>query len=71
MIDAVLNLLFRCAHRHLSPMTPVRKGAETFVICHDCGKKFAYDLNKMRIGKAIRRDPGPQACAKAQTQMKA
>jgi len=58
VIDTVLNLLFRCAHRHLTrPFTP--KGAqgarhgETYVVCLDCAKRFAYDLKGMRIGKAI------------------
>ncbi len=58
MIDTVWNLLCRCAHRHLTrPFTPVGdQGAphgETYVVCLDCTKQFAYDLKGMRIGKAI------------------
>jgi hypothetical protein len=58
MIDTVVNLLFRCAHRKLTrPVTPVSKAGvphgETYVVCLDCGKQFSYDLNAMRIGKAI------------------
>jgi hypothetical protein len=58
MIDTLLNLLFRCAHRHLTrPITPVSKAGvphgETYVVCLDCAKQFAYDLKEMRIGKAI------------------
>jgi hypothetical protein len=58
MIDTVLNLLFRCPHRRLTnPMTPVTKSGkphvETYVVCLDCGKQFRYDLEEMRIGKAI------------------
>ena len=54
MIDSVLNLLFRCSHRRLTrPVTPVsRTGAmdgQTYVVCLDCGKQFAYDLRAMRI----------------------
>jgi hypothetical protein len=26
---------------------------ETYVVCLDCAKQFAYDLKEMRIGKAI------------------
>jgi hypothetical protein len=58
VIDTLLNLLFRCAHRRLtSPLTPVsKKGVphgDTYVVCLDCGKQFEYDLNEMRMGKAI------------------
>ena len=58
MIDTVLSLLFNCSHRHLTrPFTPVSKSgvahSETYVVCLDCAKQFAYDLNTMRIGRAI------------------
>ncbi len=58
MIDSVLNLLFRCAHRRLTrPVTPVSRSGvphgETYVVCLDCGKQFSYDLQEMRIGKVI------------------
>jgi hypothetical protein len=58
MIDTLLNLLFRCAHRRLTtPFTPVSQAGvphgATYVVCLDCGKQFAYDLKKMRTGKAI------------------
>lgn len=65
MIDAILNLLFHCAHRHLTrPFTPrgeegVPHGA-TYVVCLDCTKQFAYDWQEMRIGKAI--DHARDAC---------
>jgi hypothetical protein len=57
-IDTVLNLLFRCAHRHLTrPFTPLDKQGvphgETYVVCLDCTKQFAYDLTEMKIGEAI------------------
>jgi len=29
------------------------KNPQTYVVCLDCGKQFAYDLNTMHIGKAI------------------
>jgi hypothetical protein len=58
MIDTVLNLLFRCPHRRLTrPVTPAgRYGeppGETYVVCLDCGKQFAYDTERMRIGKPL------------------
>src|SRR4051812_23066004 len=58
MIDTLLNLMFRCSHRRLTrPVTPVSKAGvphgETYVVCLDCGKQFAYDLKEMRIGKVI------------------
>jgi hypothetical protein len=54
MIDSLLNLLFRCSHRRLTrPVTPVNRAGvsdgQTYVVCLDCGKQFAYDLRKMRI----------------------
>ena len=65
VIDTLLNLLFRCAHRRLtSPLTPVsKKGVprgDTYVVCLDCGKQFDYDLKEMRIGKPI--DHSNDAC---------
>ncbi len=58
MIDTVLNLLFRCSHRHLTrPVTPARKAGEkqggTYVVCLDCGKQFAYDFGRMKMGEQI------------------
>ena len=58
VIDTLLNLLFRCSHRHLTrPVAPITKAgqphSQSYVVCLDCGKQFEYDLNEMRIGKAI------------------
>jgi len=58
MIDSVLNLLFRCPHKRLTrPVTPIRVDGkphgDTYVVCLDCGKQFAYDLKQMRIGKLL------------------
>ena len=65
MMDTIFNLLFRCGHRRLTrPFTPVAaQGAarpETYVVCLDCAKQFAYDLTAMRIGRAI--DHSHHAC---------
>jgi DNA-directed RNA polymerase subunit RPC12/RpoP len=58
MIDSVANLLFRCSHRRLTrPVTPVSKRGvphgQTYVVCLDCGKQFAYDLEQMRVGRPL------------------
>ena len=58
MIDSLVNLIFRCSHRHLSrPLTHAGKAgvrsSESYVVCLDCGRHFAYDVEQMRIGKAI------------------
>src|SRR5205085_7012082 len=57
MIDTLLNLLFRCGHRRLTrPVSAVAKPGthgETYVVCLDCGKQFAYDFTRMKIGKPL------------------
>jgi hypothetical protein len=60
MIDTVLNLLFRCAHRRLTrPVAAITKAgqpqSQSYIVCLDCGKQFEYDLKEMRIGKVIDR----------------
>ena len=65
VIDTVWNLLFRCAHRHLTrPFTPMGEQGvphgETYVVCLDCTKQFAYDLKEMRLGRVI--DHSHDAC---------
>jgi hypothetical protein len=63
LIDTLLNLVFRCAHRRLTrPVTPVHKDDSphgTYVVCLDCGKQFSYDPKEMRLGKAI--EPSQEA----------
>jgi hypothetical protein len=58
MIDSVLNLLFRCSHPRLTrPVTPVTKAGvpqgQTYVVCLECGKQFAYDLDEMRVRRPL------------------
>jgi hypothetical protein len=58
VIDSLLNLLFRCSHRRLTrPFAPITKAgqphSQSYVVCLDCGKQFGYNLNEMRIEKAI------------------
>jgi VWFA-related protein len=45
----MVNLLFGCWHRHKS--FPITLGSKTYVVCHDCGCRFAYDWSKMRADK--------------------
>jgi hypothetical protein len=30
---------------------------EPYVVCFECGTRFAYDAREMRLGKAIREEP--------------
>lgn len=57
MIGRVFDLLFGCGHKRLSrPVTPAKKNAgprQTYVVCLDCGKRLAYDLTAMRVGKVL------------------
>jgi len=64
----LVDLLFGCWHKNLSFPVSVRQDQRaslaarrtgTYVVCLDCGREFAYDLQDMRIvpwqvGKAIR-----------------
>ena len=60
MLSNVADWIFGCSHRHTSFPFTLRKGAgngrnplrsETYVVCLDCGKRFAYDWSEMRITK--------------------
>jgi hypothetical protein len=57
MIGRIFDLLFGCGHRRLSrPVTPAKGTGgprQTYVVCFDCGKRLAYDLNEMRVGKVL------------------
>ena len=53
-----MNLLLGCRHRRVTrPITPLRKSAsepgETYVACLECGQRFHYDLETMRMGAVI------------------
>jgi hypothetical protein len=64
MVLKILQLLsIACSHRKISkPFTsgfdaggkdadwmPVGNGPSHYVVCLDCGKKFGYDWNNMRV----------------------
>jgi len=61
MVQSILNTLFGCGHQRTTfPLTPGRKNAapsatrlNTYVVCLDCGKEFAYAWDGMRIGQAV------------------
>ena len=62
MFASVFSRLFQCAHKHLTrPMAPVRhRGApqgDSYVVCLDCGQRFAYDAKEWKIGAALRDKP--------------
>jgi DNA-directed RNA polymerase subunit RPC12/RpoP len=65
MIDSLMNLLFRCSHRRLSrPLASVRRAGdrheEPYIVCLDCGKRFEYDRQKMKIVKSAGTPVSPQ-----------
>jgi len=63
MLQSIFSTLFGCSHsRTTFPLTPGRKNAapsatrkDTYVVCLDCGKEFAYDWEGMRIGQPVPR----------------
>jgi hypothetical protein len=70
MVEKMLQLLaLSCRHRRITqPFTastasvtsrsaswePVGVGPSHYVVCLDCGRKFTYDWNEMRIVKTAR-----------------
>jgi len=62
MIDSLYNAVFRCSHKRTSfPQRPATKPgappAEMYVVCLDCGKRFHYDWEQMRMGEQIAPPP--------------
>jgi hypothetical protein len=62
LLGSLFDLVFACKHRRTTfPFTPVKRKtgaqgefpAETYVVCLDCGKQFAYDWETMQLGKAV------------------
>ena len=58
MLDSLFNLFFGCRHRRTSfPLSPsVKPGAlpgDMYVVCLDCGKRFHYKWDLMRIGEVM------------------
>jgi hypothetical protein len=76
MFEAILNTLFGCSHsRTTFPLTPGRQNASlaapsatrngTYVVCLDCGREFAYDWDRMRVGHPV---PAGVATTQAEAQ---
>src|SRR5579863_3256371 len=71
LIGALFDLLFSCKHRRTTfPFTPVRRKTfinqgefptETYVVCLECGKQFAYDWENMRLGDEVNISEGEPA----------
>lgn len=60
MKGSILNRALDCRHKRLTwPITPVKKpgvpSGETYVVCLDCARQFAYDWDNMRTGEPIAR----------------
>ena len=58
MIDSFCNLIFRCSHKRTSfPLRPPTKAGQPpgdmCVVCLDCGKRFHYDWELMRMGGPV------------------
>ena len=52
----IWDLLFGCWHRHLSfprsnkrTRPGSRANTDLYVVCLDCGQRFAYDWDQMRV----------------------
>jgi predicted transcriptional regulator len=41
----------------MTPPAPRGSFASTYVVCLDCGKRFAYDWKEMRIGALVECTP--------------
>ncbi len=53
-----LDWIFGCTHqrftfpmtpKHGQPRPPAAWLTDTYVVCLDCGKEFAYDMEQMRV----------------------
>jgi hypothetical protein len=65
MVKLMLRAVFGCGHgRTTFPLTPTSRRANAvgsavitgaYVVCLDCGKEFAYDWARMRIGEPVRK----------------
>lgn len=55
-LAALVSGCYGCSHRRKG--FPITLGAETYVVCLDCGGRFAYDWSRMRAGKRSTRFTG-------------
>lgn len=55
-LEAILNWLFGCHHRHMSRVWTIPPGSQQpYVTCLDCGAEFQYDWGTMKIGQELPR----------------
>jgi hypothetical protein len=52
-VVSVLDFIFGCHHRHLSRVFTLDR--RTYRVCCDCGRKFAYSLDGMCMGRSRQR----------------
>jgi len=48
---AMFNLIFGCHHRRLSRVFTIDR--RTYRVCCNCGRKFAYCLEKMALQRSF------------------
>jgi hypothetical protein len=51
IVLSILDFLFGCHHVHLSRVFTLQ--GETYKVCCDCGAKFEYSLETMRIERRL------------------
>ena len=60
MLSTLADWIFGCSHRNTSFPITVRNGGggrgraprvETYVVCLECGRHFAYDWTNMQIAR--------------------
>lgn len=51
-LASALHFLFGCHHRHLSRVFTIDRS--TYRVCCDCGTKFQYSLDSMRMEPRFR-----------------
>jgi hypothetical protein len=74
MLDSLYNLFFGCHHRRTSfPLSPsVKPGAaheDMYVVCLDCGKRFHYEWDLMRIGEPME-EPHAKTAARKKSKLR-
>jgi len=58
-VTSTLDFFFGCHHRHLSRVFTIDR--QTYRVCCDCGAKFEYSLDSMRMEPRFRAFGAPQA----------
>ena len=53
MLQNLFRTMFSCGHKRTTFPLTAKKGAETYVVCLDCGQEFSYDWDRMRLGRPV------------------